>query len=97
MYKFASNPAVFRTAVRYFLYPSSEDAVDDQHQDRIDNAGQDVHGDDLAFVPHCPRGGGDRHDVVDADHVAAWSKGGATDISNCQMLCRPHNIAKGNK
>lgn len=34
---------------------------------------------------------------MDADHVAAWSKGGATDISNCQMLCRPHNIAKGNK
>ncbi|MDD5833904.1 MAG: DUF262 domain-containing protein [Treponema berlinense] len=34
---------------------------------------------------------------MDADHVSAWSKGGATDISNCQMLCRPHNIAKGNK
>ena len=34
---------------------------------------------------------------MDADHVAAWSKGGATDISNCQMLCRAHNIAKGNK
>lgn len=34
---------------------------------------------------------------MDADHVAAWSKGGATDISNCQMLCRSHNIAKGNK
>ena len=34
---------------------------------------------------------------MDADHVTAWSKGGATDIANCQMLCRPHNIAKGNK
>lgn len=34
---------------------------------------------------------------MDADHVSAWSKGGATDIANCQMLCRPHNIAKGNK
>ncbi|MDR2735084.1 MAG: DUF262 domain-containing protein [Spirochaetota bacterium] len=34
---------------------------------------------------------------MDADHVAAWSKGGATDIKNCQMLCRTHNQAKGNK
>lgn len=34
---------------------------------------------------------------MDADHVAAWSKGGATDISNCQMLCRTHNRMKGNR
>lgn len=34
---------------------------------------------------------------MDADHVTAWSKGGATDIYNCQMLCKSHNRAKGNK
>jgi len=34
---------------------------------------------------------------MDADHVHAWSKGGATDIKNCQMLCKTHNQAKGNK
>lgn len=34
---------------------------------------------------------------MDADHVTAWSKGGATDIANCQMLCKSHNRAKGNK
>lgn len=34
---------------------------------------------------------------VDADHVTAWSKGGATDIKNCQMLCKTHNRAKGNR
>ena len=34
---------------------------------------------------------------MDADHVTAWSNGGATDISNCQMLCKTHNRAKGNK
>lgn len=34
---------------------------------------------------------------MDADHVTAWSKGGATDISNCQMLCKMHNRMKGNK
>lgn len=34
---------------------------------------------------------------MDADHVTAWSKGGATDIKNCQMLCKIHNRAKGNK
>lgn len=34
---------------------------------------------------------------MDADHVAAWSKGGSSDIKNCQMLCKTHNRAKGNK
>ena len=34
---------------------------------------------------------------MDADHVTAWSKGGATDISNCQMLCKTHNRMKGNR
>lgn len=34
---------------------------------------------------------------MDADHVTAWSKGGKTDIDNCQMLCRYHNQLKGNK
>lgn len=34
---------------------------------------------------------------MDADHVTAWSKGGSTDINNCQMLCKTHNRAKGNK
>lgn len=34
---------------------------------------------------------------MDADHVTAWSKGGATDIHNCQMLCKSHNRAKGNR
>jgi hypothetical protein len=53
--------------------------------------------------PHCAIG----HDVnkgkiwaladMDADHVEAWSKGGVTDIENCQMLCKTHNRAKGNK
>jgi len=53
--------------------------------------------------PHCAIG----HDAgknkiwklaeMDADHVAAWSKGGATLAKNCQMLCKTHNRAKGNK
>lgn len=34
---------------------------------------------------------------MDADHVASWSKGGATDSKNCQMLCKTHNRAKGNR
>ncbi len=37
-----------------------------------------------------------KYNEMDADHVAAWSKGGVTDISNCQMLCKTHNCAKGN-
>ena len=38
-----------------------------------------------------------RLDEMDADHVTAWSKGGATSIKNCQMLCKTHNRAKGNR
>lgn len=34
---------------------------------------------------------------MDADHVTAWSKGGGTEIKNCQMLCKTHNRAKGNR
>ena len=53
--------------------------------------------------PHCAIG----HDAnkaklwnlkdMDADHVAAWSKGGETNEKNCQMLCKTHNRAKGNR
>ena len=38
-----------------------------------------------------------RESEMDADHVTAWSKGGATDESNCRMLCRTHNRSKGNR
>jgi hypothetical protein len=34
---------------------------------------------------------------MDADHVSAWSKGGKSDMKNCQMLCKTHNRAKGNR
>jgi hypothetical protein len=34
---------------------------------------------------------------MDADHATAWSKGGATDLGNCEMLCITHNRAKGNR
>lgn len=34
---------------------------------------------------------------MDADHVSAWSRGGSTDIRNCQMLCKTHNKMKGNR
>ena len=52
----------------------------------------------ISNCPECAKG----HDNVrtkiykfnemDADHVTAWSKGGATTIENCQMLCKTHNI-----
>lgn len=58
---------------------------------------------DESNCPHCAMG----HDAnkqkiwllsdMDADHVAAWSKGGGTNIKNCQMLCKTHNRAKGNR
>lgn len=38
-----------------------------------------------------------RESEMDADHVTAWSRGGATDESNCRMLCKTHNRSKGNR
>lgn len=34
---------------------------------------------------------------MEADHVSAWSKGGASTLENCEMLCKTHNAAKGNR
>ncbi len=34
---------------------------------------------------------------MEADHVTAWSKGGPTEHGNCEMLCKSHNRAKGNR
>ena len=58
---------------------------------------------DESNCPYCAIG----HDVnkskvwsfseMDADHVAAWSKGGTTAVKNCQILCKTHNRAKGNR
>ena len=31
------------------------------------------------------------------DHKDPWSKGGRTELSNAELLCRPCNIKKGNK
>lgn len=53
--------------------------------------------------PHCAMGhDGNKSriyklDEMDADHVAAWSKGGDSSPKNCQMLCSTHNRAKGNR
>ena len=64
---------------------------------------KDAKAKDKSNCPHCTIG----HDVnkskiwafadMEADHVSAWTKGGATSIKNCQMLCKTHNRAKGNR
>ncbi len=57
----------------------------------------------ISNCPICASGNNTNKDRIyklsemDADHVTAWSKGGATDISNCEMLCKTHNRAKGNR
>ena len=64
---------------------------------------QAVEGKGESNCPHCAIG----HDAnksriyklgeMDADHVSAWSNGGASSAENCQMLCSTHNRSKGNR
>lgn len=57
----------------------------------------------ISNCPYCAMGNNSdktriwKKSEMDADHVTAWSKGGASDISNCQMLCKTHNRSKGNR
>jgi 5-methylcytosine-specific restriction endonuclease McrA len=58
---------------------------------------------EISNCPLCALGSDNNHariwklEEMDADHVTAWSRGGSTDKKNCQMLCKTHNRAKGNK
>lgn len=64
---------------------------------------QQAQADGVSNCPLCALGNDSNHtriykqNEMDADHVTAWSNNGATDISNCTMLCKTHNRAKGNK
>lgn len=57
----------------------------------------------ISNCPYCAIGNDNNKSKIwdlkdmDADHVSAWSKGGSTTSENCEMLCKAHNRAKGNK
>lgn len=57
----------------------------------------------ISNCPYCANSDGAnklriyKESEMDADHVKAWSRDGATDIGNCQMLCKTHNRMKGNR
>lgn len=81
--------------VRVFDEKTKKAVYDIQTRDANDN--------DKSNCPLCAVGHSNnakriyRLNEMDADHVTAWSRGGATDITNCQMLCKTHNKAKGNR
>jgi 5-methylcytosine-specific restriction endonuclease McrA len=64
---------------------------------------QAVEGKGKSNCPLCAVGNGPNKsriynlDEMDADHIAAWSRGGDSSAKNCQMLCITHNRAKGNR
>ncbi len=57
----------------------------------------------VSNCPTCAAGSNSNKDRIytpkemEADHVTAWSNGGASSVANCEMLCVTHNRAKGNK
>jgi len=64
---------------------------------------EEARAEDKSNCPLCALGNNNnrkriyKFEEMDADHVTAWSRGGSTDISNCEMLCITHNRAKGNR
>ena len=57
----------------------------------------------VSNCPVCASGANNNKDRIykltemEADHVTAWSKGGESTLDNCEMLCKTHNAAKGNR
>jgi 5-methylcytosine-specific restriction endonuclease McrA len=82
------NVRVFDDATKKSVYSEQSKAAKEQ---------------DISNCPHCALSHGANKSKIwalkdmDADHVEAWSKGGASDRANCQMLCKTHNRAKGNR
>ncbi len=69
-----------------------------------ENQTAEAHANNTSNCPYCAVSPNDslkrriyKISEMDADHATAWSNGGSTDISNCQMLCKTHNRAKGNR
>lgn len=82
-------------SVRFF----DEQTITRRYEQQTDKAIAE----DVSNCSHCAIGeNGNKAKIyklseMDADHVAAWSKGGKTTLENCEMLCVTHNRAKGNR
>ncbi|MAF14075.1 MAG: HNH endonuclease [Parcubacteria group bacterium] len=82
------NVRVFDDATKRSVYSSQTKAAKDKNKSNcpLCAVGHDAKKDKIWAITE-----------MDADHVTAWSKGGKSDIKNCQMLCKTHNRAKGNR
>tara|TARA_R110002074_G_scaffold393577_1_gene580153 strand:- start:84 stop:1247 length:1164 start_codon:yes stop_codon:yes gene_type:complete len=82
------NVRVFDDAIKNSVYKTQTDKAKSQ---------------DISNCPHCTMGHSANKSKIwnlkemEADHVSAWSKGGETEVKNCEMLCKTHNGAKGNR
>ena len=81
--------------IRIFEASAKREAYNRQTQEA------EAHG--VSNCPLCAAGGNAnstriyRIEEMEADHVTPWSKGGSTAPENCEMLCKTHNRAKGNR
>lgn len=81
--------------VRIFDEATKKSSYEKQTKSATDNG--------TSNCPLCAVGDNSNKDKIwklkemDADHVTAWSKGGETNKDNCEMLCKTHNRAKGNR
>jgi 5-methylcytosine-specific restriction endonuclease McrA len=48
-----------------------------------------------ARQPTCAHPGCNARTLLQTDHIKPYNKGGPTTLANLQLLCGPHNRAKG--
>jgi hypothetical protein len=57
----------------------------------------------ISNCPACARDGGENQAKIwwlydlNGDHVGVWSRGETPSVDNCEMFCRAHNKARGNR
>ncbi len=80
----------------YFLEPNEKHLNIRAFKDRDKQVAYEKQKGICANKKSCPRGGKKCElSEMHADHITPWSKGGKTELDNCQMLCVDCNRRKG--
>ena len=92
-------PTISPVKTSYFTAPKSYQVYQQRQSQgpRVFSKGmkQQKYNEQGGICSHCGKHG--TMSEMEADHVVPYSKGGKTEYSNLQILCRPCNRSKGNR